>query len=160
DLFSFGIVLYEMVTGILPFRGDTSAVIFEGILARAPQPPARINPDLPPQLNDIISKSLEKDADVRYQSAAEMRADLKRLKRDSESSRMSGLTAAMPQSRSHRKAYWVAGGVAAPVVAVLIGLWLFRPSQPVAVAAPQTAVAVLPFQNLTGDASLDYLRIA
>jgi eukaryotic-like serine/threonine-protein kinase len=127
DLFSFGAVLYEMCTGTLPFRGDTSAVVFNSILAHVPVAPVRLNPDLPPQVEEIIRKCLEKDRDLRYQSAAEMRGDLMRLKRDS-----SFATTAVyaPASRWSNLKWWGSALACASVVLTLGLLILSRYSTP------------------------------
>jgi len=128
DLFSFGIVLYEMATGALPFRGDTSGVIFEGILNRAPTPPVRLNPELPPRLPEIIEKALEKDPKLRYQHASDIRADLQRLKRDTESGR-SGIAEAATIKPSKRTTSIVFG--IAVLAILLIGFfWLRMPLPP------------------------------
>jgi serine/threonine protein kinase/Tol biopolymer transport system component len=117
DLFSFGVVLYEMCTGTLPFRGDTSAVMFESILNRAPVAPVRLNPDVPVELERIINKAMEKDRNLRCQSAAEMRADLQRLKRDSESGKSAAAMATSPIAR--KRSRWLSVGVALVVVAAI-----------------------------------------
>ena len=154
DLFSFGAVLYEMATGTLPFRGDTSGVIFESILNRAPGPAVRLNPDIPPKLEEIINKALEKDREIRCQSAAELRADLKRLKRDTESGKRAvtaGVTPASPWSRPKTFALFVA--LAAILAALIVGARAYfgRASDRI------DSIAVLPLVNSSGDPNTEYL---
>lgn len=124
DLFSFGAVLYEMGTGALPFAGNTSGVIFEAILNRNPVPPSQLNPSVPRSLEEVINKALEKDPKLRYQHAVDIRTDLQRLKRDTESGRASSGSRAALSTATHRGwSVWLAAGVAALVLAV--SLWLF-----------------------------------
>jgi serine/threonine protein kinase len=129
DLFSFGAVLYEMATGTLPFRGDTSAALFNSILNKEPASALRANPDLPAELERITRKALEKDRDVRYQSAAELRADLKRLKRDTTSGKIEAAPASAAANTGKSRWPWVAAALLAIVLAA--ALWrLLSPAQP------------------------------
>jgi len=126
DLFSFGAVLYEMATGVLPFQGDTSAGTFDAILNKPATPLVRINPKVPPELERIVDKALEKDLEFRYQSAAEMRSDLKRLKRETESGRSVAAVPVTTAGRNIRLAYSAAGALIAIAVLAVIGFFALR----------------------------------
>jgi serine/threonine protein kinase/tetratricopeptide (TPR) repeat protein len=155
DLFSFGVVLYEMVTGVLPFRGETSGVIANAILERAPVPPVRLNPDAPQKLEEIVNKALEKDRKLRCQSAAEIRTDLQRLKRDSDTTR-SAATIGQAESKPARKSIrWavVAGGTIL-IIGLAVGGWLFFSRKAHALTDKDTIV-LADFTNKTGDAVFD-----
>jgi serine/threonine protein kinase/tetratricopeptide (TPR) repeat protein len=185
DLFSFGAVLYEMSTGDVPFHGESSAVICEAIMNRAPVPAVRLNHEVPARLEDIINKALEKDISLRYQHASEMRSDLQRLKRDTESGRSqllassagaeSAVSSASSIQRSGssdsavaavtapRSSFKITGLAiaAAAIVALAAVAWFFRQRPaPVAGTIGQRAIAVLPLQNLGADKNLDFLRLA
>jgi serine/threonine protein kinase len=185
DLFSFGVVLYEMATATLPFRGDTSGLIFNAILERAPASPVRLNPDLPARLEDILNRALEKDRELRYQHTSEMRSELLRLKRDTESGRVVARaeaaeeadtsssrlsrsdvagtrSSAIPSpgpSHPYRKFVALVSVLAVCGIAFLLWGSRYRASSPATSANP-TTVAVLPFQNVGSDKEADFLRLA
>jgi serine/threonine protein kinase/tetratricopeptide (TPR) repeat protein len=160
DLFSFGVVLYEMATGKLPFRGDTSGVIFDSILHGMPVAPVRLNPDVVPKLEDIISKSLEKDREVRYQSAAELKADLKRVKRDTESQRVLAASSTSGTREGTSRKPWIL--TAAILLIAVLGVVAYRyyeygdtrPGTGMGSVklAPET-IAVLPFHDISATTS-------
>ena len=160
DVFSCGAVLYEMATGRQPFTGNTHAVIFDAILNTAPAPASEVNPTLPAELERILNTALEKDRDLRYQSAAELKTDLKRLKRDSDSKQSGRVSVAAPPPHPPRAWSWkIPAAAAALLVAGATWGVLHRRSALPATAA-QTVIAVLPFENLSGDQTIDYLGLA
>jgi eukaryotic-like serine/threonine-protein kinase len=159
DLFSFGAVVYEMATGTLPFRGETSAVISEGIMNRDPVPAVRLNPDAPPKLEDIINKALEKDRNLRYQHAADMRTDLQRLKRDSESGHRSAassgtVTRAEAPVAGQGKVWKIVVPVLTLALLVAGGLY-YRSHQQSKRLTEKDTIVLADFANSTGDAIFD-----
>ncbi len=168
DLFSFGVVLYEMATGKKPFQGANVVTTLDAMLHHKPAPPRTLNPALPPQIEGIIGKAMEKDRDKRYASASLMKADLQRLKRQTESgsirtnSREAPLrvaTNAFQTSNAWQK--YLLLGLSGLLIAVLaaVGAWWFK-HRSVGASAGGSAIAVLPLQNMNGDFSVDYLRFA
>ena len=156
DLFSFGAVLYEMATGQLPFRGDSTVTIFDAILNRTPVTAVRLNPDLSPELERIINKALEKDRNLRYQHASEMRSDLQRLKRDTGSARLPAATA--PAKRKLGVGWRLGVSVALIMAMLAVGRYLYVGSSLRRSPSDKGKVmlAVLPFQNLSDDAQQEY----
>ena len=159
DLFSFGAVLYEMCTGTQAFRGETTGVMFSSILERQPISPVRLNPEVPADLERIINKALEKDRRLRYQSAAEMRTDLQRLKRDTDSTRTAVAAAERGLRLPLRYGSWLKAGAAA-ILALLIlaaGWWRMQRRDTAGENTGLKSLAVLPFENLSGDPNQEYL---
>jgi serine/threonine protein kinase len=171
DLFSLGVVLYEMVTGVLPFRGDTAGVISNAILERLPVPPVRLNPDVPPELERITSKALEKDRKLRFQNASDIRTDLQRLKRDTETANVPapalsgdkglpqerwdvGLKPGSTQTQRGGRRWLAWGGAALAVVGLAVGGWLYFAHKAQALTEKDT-VLLADFANTTEDSVFD-----
>jgi TolB-like protein/Tfp pilus assembly protein PilF len=162
DLCSFGAVLYEMATGVLPFQGESTGEVLAAIFGQEPEAPARLNGQVPIELERIIAKAMEKDRSLRYQSAAEIRADLQRLRRDTTQGRMStsGVAAAAAAARRSRRGWWVGGGAA--VLGLAAALWFGRevgrrgtPAEAPA-SAGVSSIAVLPFVDMSSGKDQEY----
>jgi eukaryotic-like serine/threonine-protein kinase len=154
DLFSFGAVLYEMATGTLPFRGESSGVIFKAILDGTPTSTVRLNPDLPVELERIINKCLEKDRNLRYQHASDIRTDLQRLKRETESGKTATALAETSTRKRSRRLLWSLAAIAVLVAVAFLAWRSLRP--PTSDTAPVHSIAVLPFANASNNSEMDY----
>ena len=155
DLFSFGAVLYEMVTGTMPFRGDAPGVIANAILERAPVPPVRLNPDLPPKLEEITTKALEKDRKLRYQSAAEMRTDLQRLKRDTESAGAAASMSTAPTHVGRKRIRWEVLAASTLLIGALMVSTLLTHIRKAHALTGRDTIVLADFSNSTGDPVFD-----
>jgi serine/threonine protein kinase/tetratricopeptide (TPR) repeat protein len=155
DLFSFGVVLHEMATGFAPFQGDTAAAVFNEILNKAPAPAVRTNPAVPPKLQDVLDKLLEKDAALRYQSAREVLSDIRRLRRDSDSSRSAASIRELPNDRRPRKRAAALGIAIAVLVLVVGGVGLFIRGTQVQALSSEDFILVADFVNTTGEPVFD-----
>jgi eukaryotic-like serine/threonine-protein kinase len=165
DLFSLGTVLYEMATGIMPFRGESTGAIFDSILNRVPVPAIRLSPDVPARLEDIIEKCLEKDRNLRYQNAAEIRTDLQRLKRDTTSAKSIPMSPAAPvDAPAGTRLVRIAALTLVPILLITaLAVWYVIHTRTPALTSsgpsPVLPIAVLPLQNITGAKELDFLRL-